>query len=193
MIQRIKITAGVLGVILIAGCSSTQKAKVSPPAPGPSIARSFSVVHPPPLASTNTVTITASVPSIIYANRDLATANWIAVNDAVADYLIFLDDQPQDFFIGKYAVSTNHLEWNTPDDDQVTGFKIYYGTESFTESVVAGFQTSLDLIITNPPAVIKVGATSYDAAGNESDFSNIIVRTNQIYLLRSALRLQVSR
>ncbi len=111
----------------------------------------------------------------------------------MTDYLIFLDDQQRDFFIGKYAVSVNHIEWKAPDDDQVIGFKIYYGVGSFTASVEAGFQTSFDLVITNPPAVIQVGATSYDAAGNESDFSNIIVRTNQIFLLRSALRIQVSQ
>lgn len=194
-------TAGVVGLALLTGCSYVQKSPqtftlVQPdflPAPGSSVARAFAMVQPPPLILTNTVTVTASVPSIIYANPDIATTNWIAVNDTVTAYLSFLDDQQQDFFIGMFSVCTNHLEWNAPDDESVIGFRIYYGVGSFTGSADAGFQTSFDLVITNPAPVIQIGATSYDAEGDESDFSNIIVRTNQIYLLRSSLRLQVSQ
>ncbi len=190
MIQSIKIAAGALGAILITGCSFT---KESPPNPigfqtaSRQPARSLAVEQP----AANLVTITANTPSIFYRSQDLT--GWTALNTELVSTLTFLDVGMQGFFEGSFPICTNRLTWEPPAGIPAAGFRIYYGQDQFTEMIDVGYASTFSLVITNPPSVIMVGATSYDEDGQESDFSNIIVRTNQIFLLRSALKIQVSQ
>jgi len=66
------------------------------------------------------------------------------------------------------------LTWNPSLDANRAGYKIYYGAASraYTNAVTVGNVTNATLSGLAAGATYYFSATTYDAAGNESDFSN---------------------
>lgn len=66
------------------------------------------------------------------------------------------------------------LTWSANTDTNVAGYKIYYGTTShnYTSVLVAGNVTNATVYGIKAGVTYYFAATTYDAAGNESDFSN---------------------
>ena len=65
------------------------------------------------------------------------------------------------------------LAWNASPSPEVTGYRVYYGTNSRSYSVV----TNAGLVLTQSVVLPHLGrwffaATAYDALGLESEFSN---------------------
>ena len=65
------------------------------------------------------------------------------------------------------------LAWNASPSPEVTGYRVYYGTNSRSYSVV----TNAGLVLTQTVVLPHLGrwffaATAYDALGLESEFSN---------------------
>jgi hypothetical protein len=72
------------------------------------------------------------------------------------------------------AASSVPLAWNASSDANVAGYKIYYGVASraYTNSVDVGNVTNTVIDGLVAGATYYFAATTYDAAGVESDFSN---------------------
>ncbi len=80
------------------------------------------------------------------------------------------------------TVSTATLQWTAPSDSRVQGYRVYYGTSSraYLQTRGAGLDSGLatQLVVSN----LQLGRTyyfavaSYDAAGNESDYSNEVTK-----------------
>lgn len=72
------------------------------------------------------------------------------------------------------------LSWQKPDDDRVVGYNIYCGisgtdiTSNPVETIYSADQTSCLLLGLTDGQLYDFSATSLDADGNESDFSEII-------------------
>jgi hypothetical protein len=69
------------------------------------------------------------------------------------------------------------LAWSAPTSgSSVAGYRIYYGnaTKSYTSAVSVGKVTQATLSGMDPAATYYIALTAFDAAGNESDFSNEI-------------------
>jgi hypothetical protein len=66
------------------------------------------------------------------------------------------------------------LMWDPSPDASVAGYKIYYGTasRSYTSQVDAGKVTSISITLPAYDTTYYLTATTYDAYGVESDFSN---------------------
>jgi len=66
------------------------------------------------------------------------------------------------------------LAWNQSPDAKVTGYNVYYGTAShtYTNHVHLGTVTNATISGLAAGAVYFFAATSYNAAGTESSFSN---------------------
>ncbi len=66
------------------------------------------------------------------------------------------------------------LAWDASGDSSAAGYKIYYGTTSrnYTNSVDVGNVTNATLNLPETGVTYYFAATTYDSAGNESDFSN---------------------
>src|SRR5579862_6481567 len=85
------------------------------------------------------------------------------------------------FFLANIASGVTLL-WNPSPDTNVIGYNIYYGPgpRSYTNETAVGNVTNLTIptgnFVTNTPYYFT--ATAYDAAGDESDFSNEILWTN---------------
>jgi hypothetical protein len=82
------------------------------------------------------------------------------------------------------SVSTLELAWNAPVDSNgnplaiVTGYRIYYGFASgdyqYSQDVGLVTQATLTKL---PNIPLYLAATDYDAAGDESDYSNEVYTT----------------
>ncbi len=72
------------------------------------------------------------------------------------------------------AVSSVTLAWDGSIDPGIAGYKIYYGTtsHSYSSSVDVGNVTSATISLPSDNATYYFAATTYDASGTESDFSN---------------------
>lgn len=66
------------------------------------------------------------------------------------------------------------LTWDASPDTNVVGYKVYYGTASqvYTTNVVAGNVTTATINGLSAGTTYYFAATGYDAAGDESAFSN---------------------
>jgi len=66
------------------------------------------------------------------------------------------------------------LTWNPSPDANVAGYKIYYGGASltYTNSVLPGNVTNVTILGLTEGATYYFAATTVDAAGDESEFSN---------------------
>lgn len=66
------------------------------------------------------------------------------------------------------------LSWNANTDPAVAGYNLYYGTSSgnYTNKVNVGNVTTATIPDLAAGVTYYFSATAYDAAGNESDFSN---------------------
>jgi hypothetical protein len=66
------------------------------------------------------------------------------------------------------------LAWDASSDASVTGYVLHYGTESgvYTNHIHVGNATSFSLTLPADGATYYIAATSADADGNESDYSN---------------------
>jgi hypothetical protein len=65
------------------------------------------------------------------------------------------------------------LSWNPNNEPDLAGYKIYYGTVSreYSEVIDAGNVTTYRIEGLSPEVRYFFAITAYDAAGNESDFS----------------------
>jgi hypothetical protein len=66
--------------------------------------------------------------------------------------------------------ATVTAEWNAPADPTVTGYNVYYGTNSgvYPTKINAGTNTSLSITGLNPGLTYFFSTTSYNSAGTES-------------------------
>jgi fibronectin type 3 domain-containing protein len=74
-------------------------------------------------------------------------------------------------------VASATLQWTASTDSRVTGYRIYYGTESRTyQAKGSGLNASSMTTYTVPNLTVGrtyyFAVTAYDAAGNESDYSS---------------------
>lgn len=71
------------------------------------------------------------------------------------------------------------LAWDPNNDSSVTGYKIYWGTQSQQYALLADVGNSVQETISDLQAgtTYYFSATAYDAAGNESDYSNEVSYT----------------
>lgn len=71
------------------------------------------------------------------------------------------------------------VTWNPINDPNVSGYKVYFGTasHSYSNVIVAGNSTNAMLTGLVSGATYYIAATTYDATGNESPFSNEAVYT----------------
>lgn len=69
--------------------------------------------------------------------------------------------------------STVTLAWDASTSSQVTGYKLYYGTQSRVYTTTVDVGNVLEYKLTSAPDTgpIYFAATAYDANGNESDYS----------------------
>ena len=88
------------------------------------------------------------------------------------------------FLFSSFALAEDvTLSWTAPDDDRVTGYNIYYGEtgSEFKSSVGVAVDghttTSVDIADLSVGASYSFAATSRDAEGNESAFSDTIEYT----------------
>ncbi|HMO47081.1 MAG TPA: fibronectin type III domain-containing protein [Rubrivivax sp.] len=76
------------------------------------------------------------------------------------------------------ATGTAVLTWDAPDDAAVVGYRVYYGTapRSYAQFVgaglEAGFATTYVVSGLQRGSTYYFAVTAFDAAGNESAFSN---------------------
>jgi hypothetical protein len=77
------------------------------------------------------------------------------------------------------ATQSVTLTWDSSDDPNVVGYKIYYGTASldYTDSVMVGSVTNATITGLLDGTTYYFAATSLDSAGDESGFSNEAVFT----------------
>ncbi|MDH4290527.1 MAG: fibronectin type III domain-containing protein [Aquincola sp.] len=74
--------------------------------------------------------------------------------------------------------TTATLQWEAPADPNVRGFRVYYGTASRAYSqtkgagIDAGQATRFVIANLQGGRTYYFAVTSYDASGNESDYSN---------------------
>lgn len=71
------------------------------------------------------------------------------------------------------------LAWDASPSPEVTGYRIYYGTETgrYTNSATVGNVTSASIVNLKWGATFYFVATAYDDTGLESDFSNEVAYT----------------
>ena len=71
------------------------------------------------------------------------------------------------------ATISLNVMWNATPDTNVAGYKVYYGTVSrqYTNAIVAGNATNCSISGVEPGNTYYIAATSYNAAGWESDYS----------------------
>jgi len=65
------------------------------------------------------------------------------------------------------------LSWIAPDDDRVTGFYVYHGTNKPRAQVDVGFVETYTISAYNTGDTFYITATSHDAEGNESIMGEI--------------------
>jgi hypothetical protein len=77
------------------------------------------------------------------------------------------------------ALPAASVTWSPITDPNVTGYKVYYGTAShnYSNVIVEGNSTNATLTGLVSGTTYFIAATTYDAAGNESPFSNEAVYT----------------
>lgn len=77
---------------------------------------------------------------------------------------------------GVHFAAAATLEWNLPSQPEVAGCKIYIGSESrqYDRMIDVGLSTNHVLCALEPSRVYYFALTSYDSAGNESEFSDEI-------------------
>ena len=75
---------------------------------------------------------------------------------------------------GSVKAQSVSLNWQPSPDTNVVGYVIHYGISShaYTQSVTVGKVTSASISGLAAGSTFYFAATTYDAAGNESDFSN---------------------
>lgn len=80
---------------------------------------------------------------------------------------------------GQVVAAELKLAWDPSESSGVTGYKVYYGTQSgnYSGSVDAGNQTSTTLTGLADGQTYYIATTAYDSAGAESDFSNEVSAT----------------
>src|ERR1017187_11024464 len=73
-----------------------------------------------------------------------------------------------------FADQSVTLTWSPSPISSVAGYKIYYGgaSRTYTNTVTLGNVTNVTISGLSEGATYYFGATTVDAAGNESDFSN---------------------
>jgi hypothetical protein len=80
------------------------------------------------------------------------------------------------------SLSTATLQWSAPSDSRVQGYRVYYGTSSraYQQTRGAGLDSgsTTQLVVSNLQSgrTYYFAVTSYDAAGNESDYSNEVTK-----------------
>lgn len=74
------------------------------------------------------------------------------------------------------------LAWDASSDTNVTGYVIYYGSQSgvYTNQFKVGNVSSASITLPADGGTYYISATSCDADGNESDFSNETVITTPL-------------
>jgi hypothetical protein len=74
------------------------------------------------------------------------------------------------------------LAWDASSDTNVTGYVIHYGTQSgvYTNHLNVGNVTNASITLPADGGRYYISATSYDADGNQSDFSNETVITTPL-------------
>jgi len=161
-------------LILLCGCT-VNKPVVSqgPPVPVASVQRkamvSATMVSVSPSAPTLHITCTPA--AMVQDSTDLLTWQNIGVIsnlDVLATGICFYRAEAQPTFV---------LAWDASPG--VTGYKIYWGAAShnYANSVEVGNVTTAPVIVTEPSLVVYFAATSVDASGIESDFSNEVAFT----------------
>lgn len=78
-------------------------------------------------------------------------------------------------------VASATLQWSSPGDPRVQGYRVYYGTQSgqYAQPKGAGLSTSgTSYTVGNLTAgrTYHFAVTAYDAAGNESDYSSEVTK-----------------
>jgi hypothetical protein len=78
-----------------------------------------------------------------------------------------------------HAAQTVSLSWDSSADPNVTGYKIYYGTNShvYANCMDVKNVTNAKIAVPSDGVTYYFAATTYDSAGNESDYSNEAVYT----------------
>jgi len=81
---------------------------------------------------------------------------------------------PVCFLFTAHADQSTVLTWNPSPDTNVVGYKLYYGTacQVYTTNLVVGNVTNITIHGLAAGTTYYFAATSYDAAGDESAFSN---------------------
>jgi len=77
------------------------------------------------------------------------------------------------YIFGMVTPSSVLLQWNANEENDLAGYKVYWGIESRKYKFVAnvGLDTSYTVSDLQPGYHYYISATSYDHAGNESDYS----------------------
>lgn len=77
---------------------------------------------------------------------------------------------------GQAIAAEIKVEWDASDSSGVSGYKLYYGTQSgnYSTSVDAGNKTTYTLTSLADGQTYYLATTAYDSTGAESDFSNEI-------------------
>ncbi len=81
------------------------------------------------------------------------------------------------------GAGTATLQWSSPGDPRVAGYRVYYGTSSRAydqakgEGLNAGGGTRLDITNLQPGQTYYFAVTAYDASQNESDYSAEVSKT----------------
>lgn len=74
------------------------------------------------------------------------------------------------------AASSATLQWSSPGDPRIQGYRVYYGTQSgqYSQNKGSGLSTTTTRYTVNNLIVGRTyyfAVTSFDSAGNESDYS----------------------
>jgi hypothetical protein len=83
------------------------------------------------------------------------------------------------FFTGNARGAQTTLAWDTSTDTSVTGYKLYWGTQSQQYELLADVGNFTDETVSNLQGgtTYYFAATAYDARGNESGYSNEVSYT----------------
>ena len=108
----------------------------------------------------------------LFASTDLSAWSFFG---CVTNSLTLSASAPQMFFRGRLLEPVT-LSWLPAPDTTIAGYKIYYGvaSQTYTNSIAVGNVTNYEV---NLPAGLTYyfAATTYDANGDESGFSNEVV------------------
>jgi hypothetical protein len=180
-----------LAASLFAGC--TTRSLLEPPVPtverAPALKRpplraaeSRLTVGPPPPAPTVTISASAFLGTYdLLVSTDLQ--NWLTVATLTDTNGLTIPTQSLGLYRGLVRTVRHTLAWSAAAG--VTGYKLHFGTASgsCTNVVDVGNVTRCTLTESLASYFVYYATSSYNAAGQESGLSNMVVGTNRLVLV----------